>query len=579
MRELLDKLDNVSADTVSEDGRYRYDAGRPHDFYRRDNYYGNPRQYGDYNRNFGVGLGIGALGALAAQNRGYPQQYPQGYYPPQQYPQYPQNNYPGTPPYFPPGSQPAPTPGYIQQRNPAPSGSTTTTDGPAVPVGEPTLGKTKYYGPNGETSDKPFPQQDKTGGTAGSPSTTTKADADKADADKAAKIARFKELLAKAGVSDKPTGLDSIDKPFNPDYSLTGGKSMGGIGLKESSLDGFARDPLLEKLRLIESGQSLYEGLTPDEYKELSKLYGDLSVTSKNDPKLAPLFAQYDKVPASWKADADKTAPSPADTTKTDTTKTDTTKTDTTKPINYKPGVLHIGMGMPPASPDPKVMELQKKLGITADGRFGPATEKAVKAKQAEIGAKVDGAWGPESQAKFDAKGGTAAAPGDTAKAKGNGEWTGSAKDWGSAIGGGLGAAGLGALGGATGALAGPAGAAIGAIGGGAVGHDIGADLGGQAGEWLGQAGDKIGKSWDAAKNAWSDKPANTAAAPAGTTPMSAQQRLAQQNVARAKAKADQLAAAGRDEGTFVQDKLQPKESVEFNFADQLIESFGYQPK
>ena len=522
MRELLNKLDNVSADTVSEDGRWG--AGRPHDFYRHDNYYGNPRQYGDYNRNFGVGMGIGALGALAAQNRGYPPgYYPQGSYPPGYYPQqYPQNNYPGTPPYFPPGSQPAPTPGYIQQSNPAPSGPTTstTTTGPAVPVGPTTLGPTTYYGPNGEKSDKPFPQQDNTSGTAGSPSTTTKADADKADADKAAKIARFKELLAKADVSDKPTGLDSVDKPFNPDYSLTGGKSTGGIGLKESSFDGFARDPLLEKLRLIERGQSLYEGLTPDEYKELSKLYGDLSVTSKNDPKLAPLFAQYDKVPTSWASDSDKTAPSPADTTKPDTTTQ-----------QWAPGVLHVG------STGPEVIALQKQLGINADGKFGPATKEAVMAMQKKLGVTVDGAWGPKSKAAFAAKGGTAPSPSDTTK--GDGKWTGSAKDWGSAIGGGLGAAGLGALGGATGALAGPAGAAIGAVGGGAVGHDIGADLGGKAGEWLGGVGDKIGKSWDAASNAWDGKSASTAAAPAKTT----------------------------------------KESIEVQFADQLIESFGYESK
>ena len=61
----------------------------------------------------------------------------------------------------------------------------------------------------------------------------------------------------------------------------------------------------------------------------------------------------------------------------------------------------------------------------------------------------------------------------------------------------------------------------------------------------------------------------------ANNAPMSAQQRLAQQQVARMKAKADQLAAAGQDSGTFVGGKLQP--ANEINFADQLIESFGYQ--
>jgi hypothetical protein len=587
MRDLLNKLDTVSEDSVSEDGRY---YGHGHNFYQRDNYYGNPRQYGDnWNRNFGVGAGIGVLGALALQNRGnQQQQYPQGYYPPQypqggyppQYPQggyppqYPQGNYPGTPPYFPPGSQAAPMPGYIQQRNPAPSGSTTTTDGPAVPVGPTTLGPTTYYGPNGEKSDKPFPQSPKPDNSAGAPaSTTTGANAD-ADKEKTTKITRFKELLAKAGV-DKPTGLDSVDK-FNP-YSLTGDKpsSSGfGIKVKESSDDGFARDPLLEKLRLIERGHRLYEGLTPDEYKELSKLYGDLSVTYKNDPKLAPLFAQYDKVPASWSSDADK-KPDATDPAKPDTQSG--APTDTTKPQQWGPGVLHTG------SVGPEVTALQNQLGIKpADGKFGPATKNAVMAKQKELGVTVDGAWGPKSKAAFAAKGGTAGAPADTTKTPtktDNGEWTGSAKDWGSAIGGGLGAAVAGGLGGAIG----PAGV----IGGGVIGHEVGSNLGGKAGEWLGGVGDKVGKSWDAAANAWNGKSDPAAAAPAGTTitpaannaPVSSQQRLAQQNVARMQAKADQLKAAGREEGTFVQDKLQPKESIEVNFADQLIESFGYQSK
>jgi len=84
-----------------------------------------------------------------------------------------------------------------------------------------------------------------------------------------------------------------------------------------------------------------------------------------------------------------------------------------------------------------------------------------------------------------------------------NEKWTGSARNWGQAIGGGLGAAGLGALGGATGALAGPAGAAIGAISGGAAGHDIGAKLGKNVADFF--TGEK-------------DEPAHASAAPTGST-------------------------------------------------------------
>ena len=41
------------------------------------------------------------------------------------------------------------------------------------------------------------------------------------------------------------------------------------------------------------------------------------------------------------------------------------------------------------------VRYLQYKLGITVDGSFGPATEKAVKAYQKSKGLAVDGSVGP----------------------------------------------------------------------------------------------------------------------------------------------------------------------------------------
>lgn len=43
------------------------------------------------------------------------------------------------------------------------------------------------------------------------------------------------------------------------------------------------------------------------------------------------------------------------------------------------------------------VKRLQEKLGITADGDFGPATEKAVKDYQAANGLAVDGIAGPDT--------------------------------------------------------------------------------------------------------------------------------------------------------------------------------------
>ncbi|NLH82373.1 MAG: peptidoglycan-binding protein, partial [Phyllobacteriaceae bacterium] len=40
---------------------------------------------------------------------------------------------------------------------------------------------------------------------------------------------------------------------------------------------------------------------------------------------------------------------------------------------------------------------LQAKLGVTADGEFGPATEKALKAFQSAQGLAADGIAGPDT--------------------------------------------------------------------------------------------------------------------------------------------------------------------------------------
>lgn len=48
------------------------------------------------------------------------------------------------------------------------------------------------------------------------------------------------------------------------------------------------------------------------------------------------------------------------------------------------------------------VKKLQKKLEIDADGKFGPATEKAVKEYQETNGLKADGIVGPNTLAKLE---------------------------------------------------------------------------------------------------------------------------------------------------------------------------------
>ncbi|WP_432705386.1 peptidoglycan-binding protein [Actinorhabdospora filicis] len=59
-------------------------------------------------------------------------------------------------------------------------------------------------------------------------------------------------------------------------------------------------------------------------------------------------------------------------------------------------GVLRRG------SRGPEVAELQRRLGVRADGEFGPGTEKAVKAFQSAHGLKPDGIAGKDTRAALD---------------------------------------------------------------------------------------------------------------------------------------------------------------------------------
>jgi LysM repeat protein len=103
-----------------------------------------------------------------------------------------------------------------------------------------------------------------------------------------AKVAQFKDLLAKAGVSMAPGAGQQAPAPKST-FSLAGQGAK--LNANESTTY------FLNKLRLIESRQ-FNETLTPEESKQLDKLFGELSVDFKDDPELAPLFAAYQKVPS-----------------------------------------------------------------------------------------------------------------------------------------------------------------------------------------------------------------------------------------------------------------------------------------
>lgn len=54
-----------------------------------------------------------------------------------------------------------------------------------------------------------------------------------------------------------------------------------------------------------------------------------------------------------------------------------------------------------PGTVGDSVKKLQQALGVTADGRFGPATQKALREFQSKNGLEVDGLAGPATLAKM----------------------------------------------------------------------------------------------------------------------------------------------------------------------------------
>lgn len=64
--------------------------------------------------------------------------------------------------------------------------------------------------------------------------------------------------------------------------------------------------------------------------------------------------------------------------------------------------VLRQGLGMPPQAPQADVRALQVRLGVPADGRFGPGTKAAVQAFQRSKGLLADGIVGPQTRLMLD---------------------------------------------------------------------------------------------------------------------------------------------------------------------------------
>ena len=126
-----------------------------------------------------------------------------------------------------------------------------------------------------------------------------------ADPEKEKKVARFKELLTKSGML---TATPAASTEFKPNYSLAPATAtQPGIRLpavKESVTFKSSIGRMLLESFDIGLEEAAATQLSPEEYKELAKLYGDLSVTYKDDPALSTLFAAYDKVKPSWSSDS-----------------------------------------------------------------------------------------------------------------------------------------------------------------------------------------------------------------------------------------------------------------------------------
>lgn len=140
---------------------------------------------------------------------------------------------------------------------------------------------------------------------------------------------------------------------------------------------------------LIESFDYAY--LSEDQ-ADLDKLQGIMAKLADLDPEgKDPAFADLSK---SY-SDFMNSKNAPAATTASTASTTDAGASGQQK--QYPAGTYGVG------SSGQEVTDLQKKLGVEADGKFGPKTKAAVEALQKNLGVTVDGIFGPKTKAAWDA--------------------------------------------------------------------------------------------------------------------------------------------------------------------------------
>ncbi len=181
------------------------------------------------------------------------------------------------------------------------------------------------------------------------PKTEPKMPAD-SDKSKEQRIARVKELLAKAKAPAAAPSTASA--PAAP---------------KTESMS-----ELIARVQRIAEGR-IDEALTADEYKELQTYAAGLKTEFPDDPDIQALTKQALELPSQWKSDE-----KPSDPTKPDAKKV--------------------------AGADPKIQKIQqqlKDLGVDpgpVDGKMGPKTIAGIKAFQTMANLKADGKVGPDTE-------------------------------------------------------------------------------------------------------------------------------------------------------------------------------------
>ena len=176
-------------------------------------------------------------------------------------------------------------------------------------------------------------------------------------------VARLKELLAKAKGPVTPQ-----NDPAMKDWM---GENVY-----------FSTDPLLERLRAIEE-MPLIEALTADEYKELQKIAASLQVDNPQDKELQTLTKQALDLPAQFAADTPAAAP--ADGQAASPTAPAAAKKPAAAPA-VSPAIVGYASSMglyKNGKPDPEaIKKFQTDNGLKADGVIGPNTSGAILSAQ-----------------------------------------------------------------------------------------------------------------------------------------------------------------------------------------------------